>query len=256
MGKKPAQKRGESHGFGGLYGIRPVQEALRSRKRTIANLYLKSGPRSERLRALQTLADKAGIGVAHEDAADLERRCGSNAHQGAVLLAGALPVKSERECLAAAAHPRALLVALDEVEDPQNFGAIVRSCSVFGATGVVIPRRHSAALSAAASKSSAGTLETFPIFEVANLSRFLNNAAKSGYWIAGTAEDAGQPLPGFRREGALILVVGNEGRGLRPLVGKQCDLMLSIPTAGSGSLNVSNATAVLLYHLQLGAQGG
>ncbi len=142
-----------------------------------------------------------------------------------------------------------LLVVLDQVEDPQNFGAIVRSCAVFGASGVVVPRHHAAPPSPAASKASAGELEAFPVFEAANLSRFLEACKARGAWTAAAVTEGGAPLASFKRDTALVLVVGNEGRGLRPLVERHCDFRLTIPVRPGTSLNVSAATAVLLYGL-------
>ena len=236
-----------------MYGIHPVQAALQAGRRHMHTLYLKPDARSERLAEIRSLAARRQIEVRTAPTHELVRLCDNAAHQGAVLMAGKLIPQGERAALALPLRPAPLLLALDEIEDPQNLGAIVRSCAVFRASGVVLPRRHSAALGPAASKASAGTLESYPLFEAANLPRFLQNARKAGYWIAGTAAGQGQPLRSYRRESPLVLVLGNEGRGLRPLVAKRCDLMLSIPTGQGGSLNVSNAAAVLLYQLTLPA---
>ncbi|MBI3994323.1 MAG: 23S rRNA (guanosine(2251)-2'-O)-methyltransferase RlmB [Candidatus Lambdaproteobacteria bacterium] len=235
-----------------LYGIHPVLEALRAGRRACRRLLLKADAHSQRLDELRDLAHARGLPVVAAHAGDLERLCGNAAHQGAVLEAGRLAPPDAREALALPLADTPLLVALDEVEDPQNLGAIVRSCAVFGAAGVVLPRHHSAALNAAASKASAGTLESYPLYEAANLARFLGQAREAGWWVAGTVAAGGQPLREFQRAGALVLVLGNEGRGLRPLVARNCDLLLTIPVSGGGSLNVSNAAAVLLYQLSVG----
>ena len=235
-----------------LYGIRPVQEALRAGRRACRRLVLKTDVQSQRLDELRALAEARGLPVVEARPGELERLCGDAAHQGALLEAGPLAPLDARAALDLSLADAPLLVALDEVEDPHNLGAIVRSCAVFGAVGVVLPRHHSAALNAAASKASAGTLESFPLYEAANLARFLGQAREGGWWVAGTVAAGGQPLPEFRRSGALVLVLGNEGRGLRPLVARNCDLTLTIPISGGGSLNVSNAAAVLLYQLSLG----
>lgn len=232
-----------------LYGINPVEAALRAGRRPLGQLFLKTGRPGERLAALRALAEGRGLRVGELEPAELERRGGSPDHQGALLSCGALPALGERECLAAPVTERALLLALDEVQDPRNFGAVVRSAAVFGITGLVAPRHHSAPLSPVVSKASAGYLESFPIYTVANLARFLASCRKKGYWIAGAAEDGETPLHEFERDRPLVVVLGNEGRGLRPLVRKQCDFELSIHLPGEGSLNVSAAAAVLLYHL-------
>jgi 23S rRNA (guanosine2251-2'-O)-methyltransferase len=222
---------------------------------------------SEGLESLQSAMQAHGlpIGVAPVDR--LTDLAGNESHQGAVLECGMLPLGTEDEALAllspqpdvdsdpAAESTHAglpLLVVLDQVEDPQNFGAIVRSCSVFGASGIVVPRHHAAPPSPAASKASAGEIEAFPIFEAANLSRFLEACKERGAWTAATVTQGGQPLGAFKRDTALVLVVGNEGRGLRPLVEKHCDFRLTIPMRPGTSLNVSAATAVALYELTKG----
>ncbi len=234
-----------------LYGINPVEAALRAGRRRLGQLYLKTGRPAGRPAALRELAAEKGLRVGELEPAELEKRCGSPDHQGAVLRCGALSPQGEREWLAAPVREDSLLLVLDEVQDPRNFGAVVRCAAVFGIAGLAVPRHHSAPLSPAASKASAGYLETFPLFVAANLARFLAACRKKGYWIAGTAEDGATPLHRFKRDRPLVVVLGNESRGLRPLVRKQCDFELSIQTAGQGSLNVSAAAAVLLYHLTL-----
>ena len=153
----------------------------------------------------------------------------------------------------------ALLIALDQVEDPRNLGAVVRSAAAFGAAGLVLHRDRSAPLSAAASNASAGALESFPVFQAPNLARFLAQARKRGFWVFGAVagnsaagDPEATPLPAFALDGARVLVLGSEARGLRPLVRSQCDVLLTIPLPGGGamnSLNVSAAAAVLLYEM-------
>ena len=220
-----------------------------------------------------------GLPIGEVSVADLSALAGSESHQGAVLECGALPLGAEEEALALLGpepppagsplpdgpHPPGsplleategvktpglpLLVVLDQVEDPQNFGAIVRSCAVFGAGGVVVARHHAAPPSPAASKASAGELEAFPVFEAANLSRFLEACKARGAWTAAAIPEGGEALASFKRDTPLVLVVGSEGRGLRPLVERHCDFRLTIPVRPGTSLNVSAATAVLLYGL-------
>lgn len=252
---KPRHVKPERESTGGgeehLYGVNPVEAALRAGRRRLGALLLRRGQMSARVEALRDLAVERGVRVTELEPADLERRCASSHHQGVGLACGPLPVLGERECLGAAPGERALLLALDEVQDPRNLGAVVRSAAVFGIDGVVVPRHHGAALSPVVSRASAGYLETFPLYVVANLARFLETARKRGFWIAGTGEEGATPLHGFSRDRALVVVLGNEGRGLRPLVRKQCDFELSIRTAAGGSLNVSTAAAVVLYQLTL-----
>lgn len=240
-----------------LYGINPVLSALQAGKRKPNRLYLKSGKLSEKLELLGKTARELGIPVDSVLPQELEALCASPQHQGVVYRCGPLPLLPENDALAFTEQPDAvqpgavppLLVALDQVEDPQNLGAVVRSCAAFGANGVVMTRRHGAPTSAATSKASAGALETFPLYEAANMARFLENAKLKGFWVAGAVISGGQPLYRFKRDQPLVLVLGNEGRGIRPLVEKLCDYQLTIPITGRDSLNVSAAAAVLLYQL-------
>ena len=247
---RPPGPPGQGGGGEILYGINPVHTALQARRRALRQLCLKTGRPSEKLGQLRWLAEQAGVPVSEHAPGELEGMAGSPNHQGAVLRCGALPVLPERLVwdLPLGDHP--LLVALDEVEDPRNLGAVARCAAAFGAKGLVLPRRHAAPPGAAASKASAGALETLPVYEAANLARFLDQAKEKGYWIVGSAVEGGQPLPEFQRERPLVLVMGNEGRGMRDLVTRHCDYLLTIPLVGGGSLNVAAAAAVFLYHLR------
>ncbi len=225
--------------------------ALEAGRRRLQHLYLRAGRPSEKLAALRDRAAARGLPVSELSVAELAKLSGTSGHQGVVLRCGALPVGDEAGCLALGAGESPLLVVLDQVEDPRNLGAVVRSCAVFGAAAVVVPRHHTAPLSPAASKASAGHLESFPIHEVANLARFLDNARQHRFWVAGTAGEDGQALATFTHDGPLVLVLGSEGHGVRPLVRRSCDFVLTIPTPRASSLNVAAAAAVVLYHLSL-----
>ena len=232
-----------------LYGINPVEAALRAGKRKPIRLHLRSSASGGRLGPLRKLAGEAGIPVLPLDAQGLENLTGTDRHQGIALECTALQPGTEQEALARATAEGALTVALDQVEDPQNLGAVVRNCAAFGVAAIVQPRNHSAPLSAAASRASAGVLESAPMYAVGNLARFLQLARDRGAWTAGAAADGDTPIHRFEPTRPLILVLGNEGRGLRPLVRQGCDHLLSISAAGAESLNVASATAVLLYEI-------
>ena len=249
---------------GGLYGLNPVEAALGAGRRKLVSLSIKDGGLSPRLRKVWDLARPLGIPVEFLPPRELEARCGSPNHQGVVLRCGPLPMAGSDAALDLEPGGAPLLVALDQVEDPRNLGAVVRSAAAFGASGLVLHRDRSAPLSAAASNASAGALETFPVFQAPNLARFLAQARKHGFWVCGAvAENSGDgdsedgnptstPLPAFSLDGARVLVLGSEGRGLRPLVRSHCDVLLTIPLPGGGamnSLNVSAAAAVLLYEM-------
>lgn len=241
--------RGETAGAEHLYGISPVAGALEAQRRRRHALYVRPGRPGGRLGALRERAEAAGLAV-HEEAPEaLEARAGTPNHQGVVLACGGLPLGDAAALLERAPAETDLVVALDEVEDPRNFGAVVRACAAFGARAAVVPRHRRSPCSPAASKASGGTLERYPVLEAPNLARFLAAAKEAGWWVAGTGEHGETPLPAYRPDRPLVVVLGNEGRGLRELVARTCDLTLSIPAPGAVSLNVSAAAAVLLYAL-------
>jgi 23S rRNA (guanosine2251-2'-O)-methyltransferase len=141
-----------------------------------------------------------------------------------------------------------ILVALDQVQDPQNLGAICRTAECAGAAGLVLPERRSATVTAAVCKASAGAVEHLPIGEVRNLADFLADAKSAGLWCYGADAGASLSYDAVDYRGGVVLVMGSEGRGLRPRVASSCDAMIAIPLAGRiESLSVSAATAVLLY---------
>lgn len=220
-----------------LYGRNPVREALRGR-RAVHRVWATPAAARE-----DWLPGDADIVPAERIAA----LCGSESHQGVCAAADPYPYVAASELLGAETP---VVVALDEITDPQNLGAVCRSAECAGATGVVIPERRSAEVTAATAKASAGAVEHLRIARVRNLSDFLAEAKEAGCWVYGTAAGAATPYtePDFA-EGAVI-VLGAEGRGLRPRVAARCDFMVSLPMRGSvASLNVSAVAAVLLYRI-------
>jgi 23S rRNA (guanosine2251-2'-O)-methyltransferase len=178
-------------------------------------------------------------------ASELSRLAGSPDHQGVVAEVDPYPYADPESLLAG---PDALVVALDQVQDPHNLGAVCRSAEAVGAAGLVIPSRRSAAVTAAVSKASAGAVEHLPVARVPNLVDWLIRAKDSGAWIYGAEQGAPAPYTQADLSGKLVLVLGSEGRGLRPRVSATCDLLISIPVHGRvASLNVSAAAAVLLF---------
>jgi 23S rRNA (guanosine2251-2'-O)-methyltransferase len=232
-----------------LYGFNPVEQALTAGRRHLIRLYLKSGPASPRLKEIAELATRAGLVPERLPAPGLDVLCESTHHQGVALRCGPLSPLSEAEALDRAAQPGTLMVALDQVEDPQNLGAVARNCAVFGATGLIVPRHHSAPLSPAASKASAGLLESYAVYEAANLPRFLDLCRERRVWVVGSDPEGGTPLSQFDATRPMLLVLGSEGHGMRPLVRTKCDFIVAIPASGPASLNVASASAVLLYAL-------
>jgi 23S rRNA (guanosine2251-2'-O)-methyltransferase len=176
--------------------------------------------------------------------AELSRLAGSREHQGIVAEVDPYPYANPEELL----EPDALIVALDQVQDPGNLGAVCRSAEVAGASGVVIPARRAAQVTPAVCKASAGAVEHLAVARVRNLADWLGEAKGRGGWIYGAQQDAPTSYASVDLNGLVVLVLGGEGSGLRPRVAGACDALVAIPQAGRvGSLNVSAAAAVLLF---------
>lgn len=194
-----------------------------------------------------TKAEGWDVPVAVVAAEEIEARCGSDAHQGVCAEVDPYPYADATDLLAA---PDPLIVALDEVTDPQNLGAVARTAEAVGATGVVIPERRSAEVTAAVCKASAGAVEHLPVARVRNLADFLAEAKAAGAWCYGAAAGAATPYRTPDYSGGVVLVLGAEGKGLRPRVAAACDALVSLPLCGRiESLNVSATAAVLLYEI-------
>lgn len=170
-------------------------------------------------------------------------------HQGVALLAAPLPPVALGDlCARTAAAEREVVVMLDQVSDPHNVGAVLRSAAVFGAVGVVVPDRGAPEVTGVLAKAASGALETVPLVRVTNLSRALDMLKESGFWCAGLDSDGETEIDDADFSGKTVLVLGAEGAGLRRLVRERCDFLVRIPSPGSlASLNVSNAAAVALY---------
>ena len=221
-----------------VYGRQPVREALRGRRRVTRVWATAATAREPWL---------AGVAVEPAGAGEIEELCGSSEHQGTCADAGAYPYVSASDLLEA---PDPLIVALDEVQDPQNLGSICRTAEAAGATGVVVPQRRAALVTPAVCKSSSGAVEHQSVAQVRNLADFLGEAKRSGCWCYGAASAGGVPYDRPDFSGGVVLVLGAEGRGLRRRVAGACDELLEIPMCGRvESLNVGAAAAVLLYEI-------
>jgi len=193
----------------------------------------------------------SGVAVKTVTAEEIERRCESSAHQGLCAEVGAYPYVGARELLALQSP---LLVALDQVQDPQNLGSICRTAECAGAAGVVIPERRAVEVTPAVCKASAGAVEHLRIARVRNLADFLTEAREAGCWSYGASADpegTRQPVPYDSPDysgSGVVLVLGSEGSGLRPRVAKACDELIALPLLGKmESLGVGAAAAALLY---------
>ena len=217
-----------------VYGRNAVREAIRGPREVSAVWATKGAAR-----------EFAGAQAASTD--EIAQRCGSDGHQGVCAEVSAYRYAEGAELLRAEAP---VLVALDEITDPQNLGAVCRTAECTGATGVILPERRSAEVTAAVCKASAGAVEHLAIARVRNLADFLADAKGAGCWTYGAAAGARTGYRDVDWRGGVVLVLGAEGRGLRPRVAAACDDLVSLPLRGRiDSLNVSATAAVLLYQI-------
>ena len=220
-----------------VYGRNPVREALRG-PRAVSRLWATKNASRE------PWLDAVKLTIAGAD--ELERLCGSDGHQGICADVAEYRYADGTKLLHSSDAP--LLVALDQVTDPQNLGAICRTAECAGATGIVLPERRSAHVTPAVCKASAGAVEHLQIAEVRNLADWLGEAKAAGLWCYGADADGELSYDAVDWAGGVVLVLGSEGRGLRPRVAAACDALVSLPIRGRiESLSVSAAAAVLLY---------
>ncbi len=234
-----------------LYGVHPISEALRAGRRRVARLWLlPAGKGQDRRAELEALARRGGVPVESAPRDRLDRLAGTPEHQGAVAEVDAYPYEDEAELLRRLGNlgEPPLLLALDGIQDPRNLGALVRGANIAGAHGVIIPKDRAAELTPAAAKASAGAVEHTSVARVTNLVRTLTDLKKAGLWVVGASAEGSTPLTWLRGGEPMVLVIGAEGRGLRPLVRKTCDLEVAIPVRGAiASLNAAMAGAILLH---------
>ena len=223
-----------------VYGRNAVREAVRGPREVLEVLATERA-----LAAEPWLRDEQGLRVHVKPERALTEQAGTRDHQGVVARVAPYRYADAYE-LAAAESP--LRVCLDQGTDPHNLGAVARSAEGAGATGVVVPSHGSARVTPAVARASAGAVEHLPIAVVQNLARYLTEVKGADLWVWGAAADGGSPLWQADLQGGVAFVLGAEGRGLRPLVRRACDGIVSIPLGGRiESLNVSVAAALLLY---------
>jgi 23S rRNA (guanosine2251-2'-O)-methyltransferase len=232
-----------------LYGLHPVEEAIRAGNGRIDRISIARERKDAKLAALASLARSAGVRVSSEAREQLTRAAKTEMHQGVVAYLRERAFLSIEDLLAPAAdgHHRFFL-ALDGVEDPHNLGALLRTADGAGVDGVLLPERRSAPITAVAAKTSAGASEHIRIARVTNLVRSLEQMKKNNIWVVGLDERGTPDYTDFDFSTDCVLVLGREGAGLHDLVKKTCDHLLRIPMAGQvSSLNVSVAGAVVMY---------
>lgn len=234
---------------GMIEGRNAVSEALKS-GRAIDKLYIASGDTDKALARLAAQAKDAGAVVVQVDRRKLNELSPTGAHQGVIASVAAHEYASVDELLARAEEKgeAPLLVICDELSDPHNLGAILRTAECAGAHGLIIPKRRSVGLTAVVAKTSAGALEYLPVARVSNIAQTVEELKKRGVWVYGTAADGESTLYQTDLRGPCAIVIGNEGAGMSRLVRERCDVLVRIPLKGNiSSLNASAAAAVLLY---------
>lgn len=232
-----------------LEGRNALTEALAS-GRTIDKVFVAEGDTDRALARLAAMAKQAGAVVVPTDRRKLDQMSATGAHQGVIAVVAAHSYATIDDIFEKAAESGEppLIVICDELSDPHNLGAIMRTAECAGAHGVIIPKRRSVGLTAVVGKASAGAIEYMPVARVANITAAIQELKSRGVWVYGTAADADAQLYKTDLTGPSAIVIGNEGDGMSRLVAENCDLKLSIPMKGRiSSLNASAAAAILLY---------
>ena len=231
-----------------LYGVHPVEEAIRSAARPLDAVLVSRERKDDRLDRLVALARASNIPIRLESRDQLTRLAKTDQHQGVLALVRPREFLSVEDLLRAPADGYRFFLALDGIEDPHNLGALLRTADAAGVNGVILPERRSAPVTGTVAKVSAGASEHVPIARVTNLVRALEVMKKNNIWVIGLDERGTSDYMDFDFRSDCVLVLGREGAGLHDLVKKTCDHLLRIPMAGMvSSLNVSVAGAVVMY---------
>lgn len=234
-----------------IAGRNPVREALQRGERDIDKVMIAIGASGTAIDRIRRAARESGVQVQMVPQKKVDHLAKGMNHQGVIALAAAVSYMDFDEMLSGIqvdADHKPILIALDEIEDPHNFGAILRSAVASGAAGAIVPQRKMAPLSATTVRASAGTADRIPVSRVVNLAESLFQCKERGYWIAGLDAVADQTIWNADWDRPLVIVIGSEGRGLRPRVRDMCDFLVSIPMPGPAeSLNASVAAGITLF---------
>lgn len=233
-----------------IWGIHPVLEALCGNPGLVREVITQGRPSSAKIQEIIDLAGRQGITVSSPPRLPLPAGEVPANHQGVMARLKGFPTCSLEELLNGPEAAAPTLVALDSIQDPHNLGAIIRSAAAAGAAGVIIPKDRSAPLEGAAAKVAAGAMGRIKVCLVTNLADSLRQLKNAGYWIYGADGQSGQSIHATDLSGKLCLVIGSEGKGLRPLIKQQCDFLVAIPMSGLvESLNASVAAGVMLFEV-------
>ena len=232
-----------------LVGRNAVTEALKS-GRGINKLWIASGDREGSVSEIAALAKERGIVVQYVERAKIEALAGGHRHQGVLAYVAPVPYAELDDILKAAEEKgeAPFLVLLDELEDPHNLGALLRTADATGVHGILIPKRRSVSLNATVAKTSAGAVEYVPVARIGNIAQTLKKLKEKGFWVAGADMDGEKAYYEADLTGPLVLVVGSEGKGMSRLTKEACDFIVRMPMVGRiNSLNASVAGSILMY---------
>ncbi len=235
-----------------IYGRKPVLEAMRSGNRAITRVYLMQGSRDGILNQIEAHAKAKGITITLETRHRMDTMAGNDKHQGAIAVAEDYKYSDLQDILDIAKNRNepAFILLLDEIEDPHNLGAIIRSADAAGVHGVVIPKNRAVEINATVIKTSAGAAEHVQTVKVTNLNDTIKNLKEANVWVVGADGTAEKNFFEYDFRQPVALVIGNEGKGIRRLVKENCDELVKIPMAGKmSSLNASVASALLLFEV-------
>jgi len=240
-----------------VYGVRPVAELLEGEPERIVRVHFAQGHHGAALGRLLVTVRARKVPFAFEPRARLDTLAGGARHQGVVAEVAAVPYADLETVVARAlADPPGLIVVLDGIEDPGNLGAVIRTAEAAGCHGMIVPKRHAAPLTGVAAKASAGASLLLPLARVENTVRALQTLKDRGFWVYGLDAAAETTVSGPDYKAPVALVVGAEGKGLRPLVARACDQLVRIPLKGrTASLNVSAAAAVGIFAVRARREG-
>ena len=233
-----------------LYGIHPVLEMLAAGRRRIYKIYLAKEKKSGHLARIASMAETRGISKKSISPADFKALTGTIDHQGAAAVVSPYPQVTVQDILhmVPGEDRKHFLLMLDNIQDPQNLGAIIRTALCVGIHGVIVPKDRSAPPTPAVSRASSGALEHIRLVRVTNLVQTIKHCKNSGLWVLGLQKDAAQSIYASDLSGSIALVLGGEQKGIRRLVKKHCDFLVSIHQQGAfNSLNASVAAAVAMY---------
>ncbi len=235
-----------------IYGINPVIEAMKCGRTEVRGIVIASERKDGPIRRIMALATEKRIPVEFRTREQVDRLTGNRLHQGVAGICESYAYAELDDIIANrhAALSGGLVLILDGITDPQNLGSLIRTAQCCGANGVVIPQDRAAPVTAAVIKSSAGAAEHTPVASVVNLASAMDYLKEKGFWLYAADPAAGNDFRNMDYEGNVALVMGSEGKGIRPLVRKKCDFLISVPMLGAvESLNVSVAAGIILYHI-------